>query len=50
MIISYTNYDNVTKVWNGSNKAEAELPSETYFYSIDLENKPSLKGWVEITK
>ena len=50
MIRSYTNYDNVTKVWNGSNKAEAELPSGTYFYSIDIENKPSLKGWVEITK
>ena len=50
MVRTYNNYDNVSNVWNGSNKSGAELPSGTYFYSIDIENKSSLKGWVEITR
>jgi gliding motility-associated-like protein len=50
MVRNFTNYDNTTIFWDGTNSSGAELPSGTYFYSIEVENKKVKKGWVEITK
>lgn len=43
------NYNNRTVVWRGNNKANGELPSGTYFYTIQLE-RSSYKGWIELTR
>jgi gliding motility-associated-like protein len=50
MVKSFTNYDNVNVFWDGTNSSGAELPSGTYFYSIEVENQKVKKGWIEITK
>jgi gliding motility-associated-like protein len=45
-----TNYNNTTVAWDGKNKSGEELPSGTYFYLIEIKDKPAVRGWVEITK
>jgi len=49
-VISFTNYNNTNTAWDGKNSNGVELPAGTYFYSIDIPNEKSRKGWVEITK
>ena len=49
-VISFTNYNNTNTAWDGKNSNGVELPAGTYFYSIDIPNEKSKKGWVEITK
>jgi gliding motility-associated-like protein len=49
-VISITNYNNGNASWDGKNSNGVELPAGTYFYSIDVVNEKSKKGWVEITK
>jgi gliding motility-associated-like protein len=50
LVNSYTNYDNVSIVWDGTNSAGNQLISGTYFYAIEIENKPRRLGWIEITR
>ena len=50
LVKSYTNYDNVNVVWDGTNTAGVQLTSGTYFYAIEVENKPRKLGWIEITR
>lgn len=45
---STSNYDNITNLWNGKNRNDADLPSGTYFYVIEIENGVK-KGWVELS-
>ncbi len=45
-----TNYDNNLVVWDGKNKNGRELPTGTYFYIIEVNEGPSYKGWVQLTK
>jgi gliding motility-associated-like protein len=47
---TFINYDNVNIFWDGTNSAGVQLPSGTYFYSIEVNNQKVKKGWVEITK
>jgi gliding motility-associated-like protein len=44
------NYDNTSVAWDGKNKNGEELSSGTYFYLIEVKDKPAVRGWVEITK
>jgi gliding motility-associated-like protein len=50
LVNSYTNYDNVSIVWDGTNSAGNQLISGTYFYAVEIENKPRRLGWIEITR
>jgi gliding motility-associated-like protein len=50
MVKTFTNYDNVNVVWDGTNSAGVLLSSGTYFYAIEVENKPRKLGWIEITR
>lgn len=43
-------YDNRTIVWKGENQSGEELPSGTYYYIIQVEGKPTLANWVELTR
>lgn len=42
------NYDNVTVVWDGKNRAGKDLPDATYFYLVEV-NGEKYKGWIELT-
>lgn len=44
------NYDNTNVVWKGTNQNGADLPSATYFYVIEIPDRDTEKGWVELTK
>lgn len=43
-------YGNYTSQWYGQNKNGDELPTGTYFYSIERENGESKTGWVYINR
>lgn len=45
---SCKNYDNESRVWEGTNKSGAQLPDGTYFY-IFGDNKRQHKGWIELS-
>lgn len=46
------NYDNKSRFWSGADEeTNADVPSGTYYYIIDLGNGSALlKGWIELTK
>lgn len=51
LIVEFENYDNMSVVWDGKSKGGEELPSGTYFYTIDFDDlRQSVSGWVYITK
>jgi gliding motility-associated-like protein len=43
-------YDNSTVVWKGENQTGQMLPAGTYFYVIQVNGKPPLANWVELTR
>jgi gliding motility-associated-like protein len=45
-----TNYDNSTVVFAGRNGKEEELPSGTYYYTIEQDNRNTATGWLELTR
>jgi gliding motility-associated-like protein len=42
----YTNYDNTTRVWDGTNESGRLLPDGTYYYVIRIPNAKAIVGWV----
>ncbi|MCX6251466.1 MAG: gliding motility-associated C-terminal domain-containing protein [Bacteroidetes bacterium] len=46
LITSISNYDNVTRVWNGEDKHGDIVPDGTYFYVITIKDAKTLTGWV----
>jgi gliding motility-associated-like protein len=50
LVNSFTNYDNANVVWDGKNYDGNILIAGTYFYLIEIENKPRKLGWIEITR
>ncbi|MCX6252562.1 MAG: gliding motility-associated C-terminal domain-containing protein [Bacteroidetes bacterium] len=46
LVSSISNYDNITKVWNGTDKIGDVVPDGTYYYLISIKNAQTLKGWV----
>ena len=41
---------NYTNQWHGQSKDGKELPTATYFYSINKQNGSSVTGWVYINR
>lgn len=40
------NYDNNTRVWNGTNQQGKIIPDGTYYYVLSIKNGGSYSGWV----
>jgi gliding motility-associated-like protein len=40
------NYDNVTRVWNGSNEQGHNVADGTYYYVLTIQNGGTYTGWV----
>lgn len=50
-VAEFSNYDNITSVWDGSNKKGDPLVNGTYFYVIELIDLGIQEsGWVQIAK
>lgn len=50
-VAEFSNYDNITNVWDGTNRMGDPLVNGTYFYVIELtELGIQESGWVQITK
>jgi gliding motility-associated-like protein len=49
-VFSETNYDNVTRVFKGLSKNGSELPSGTYFYTIDFAGRASKRGYLVLKR
>jgi gliding motility-associated-like protein len=43
-------YNNTTKVFRGLNTSENELPSGTYFYKIEFENRDTITGYLTLKR
>lgn len=50
MVWHTNNYNNTSVVFEGRNGKGEELPSGTYFYTIQQENREAVKGWLELTR
>jgi gliding motility-associated-like protein len=46
VIRTWTRYDNVTNVWDGSNKNNRPVPDGTYFYVIKAGAAGNFSGWI----
>ncbi|HTF02431.1 MAG TPA: gliding motility-associated C-terminal domain-containing protein, partial [Bacteroidia bacterium] len=44
------NYDNTTVVWTGEDEQGNDLPSGTYYYTIEQTGRVSENGWVELNR
>ena len=44
------NYDNVEKVWDGTNFLNQKVHSGTYFYTIEKNNIKITSGWIEVVR
>jgi len=49
IVNKFENYDNEGVVWDGKNKAGADLPNGTYFYIIEVK-EDRFAGWVQIAR
>lgn len=50
-VAEFSNYDNITSVWDGTNKKGEPLVNGTYFYVIELIDLGIQEsGWVQIAK
>ena len=49
-IAEFTNYDNQSTVWDGTNSSGDELPTETYFYVIEIDGVVAGKDWIQIVR
>jgi gliding motility-associated-like protein len=45
---AFENYDNVSRVWKGTDSKGALLPDGTYFYVLKIKNLKPKAGWVLI--
>lgn len=46
VVFEIENYDNDTRVFKGLNKNGNELPTGTYFFKIDFQQRPSINGYI----
>ena len=46
---SFTNYDNVSVVWDGTDASGQELPQGVYYYVLEI-NDEITKGFVNLLK
>jgi gliding motility-associated-like protein len=46
IIKEFAGYNNLTKVWDGTNESGEIVPDGTYFYIINLKFVGVLKGWI----
>jgi len=44
----FANYNNTTRIWNGTNEQGEPLPNGTYYYILEVKNVGVLKGWIFI--
>lgn len=44
----FSNYNNTSRIWNGTNEQGEPLPNGTYYYILDVKNVGVLKGWIFI--
>ena len=49
-LVTFTNYDNLDVVWDGTSANGQKLGGGTYFYIIKLEDGRTTSGWVQIVK
>ena len=49
-IQEFVNYDNVTILWDGTNKSGNTLPAGTYFYVVEVGGAQNSAGWIQIVK
>jgi gliding motility-associated-like protein len=42
----FSNYDNHSKVWKGTNFRDETLPDGTYYYLLNIQNGGKYAGWV----
>ncbi|MFN3342609.1 MAG: gliding motility-associated C-terminal domain-containing protein [Flavobacteriales bacterium] len=50
-IREFTNYDNVSVVWDGTNRGGQQLPSGTYFYVVRYHDADrQYSGWIQLTR
>jgi gliding motility-associated-like protein len=47
-IIEFENYDNRSKVWNGTNQEGRPAPDGTYYYIISIPGAGNYSGWVYV--
>ena len=42
----YTNYDNETRFWDGTDESHKPIPDGTYYYVIRIPNVQTFAGWI----
>lgn len=48
LIISFSHYDNVARVWRGTTKDGQPVPDGTYFYVVSIRDTKPIQGWVQV--